>query len=136
MHQLHGDAEDIHDDDLLLRRITPSDHTAAMPDGTRILTGFAFRERTHEFSMYVAKEVSHEKVLSCGFPTQQIVEVRAGDVRNLGYIIVRDPDDCDDSHVFARAKAYKSRKQVASDCKALAELVNARNAGRNPGSSR
>jgi hypothetical protein len=129
MHQNLHDAEDINDDDLLLRRITPVDHTSLLPDGTRILTGFAFRERTHEFSMYVAKEVTHEKVLSCGFLTQEIVEVRAGDVRQLGYIIVRDPDDCDDSHVFAHATAHKSRNQVAKDCKALAELVNTRRRG-------
>lgn len=131
MHQTHRDAEDIDDNDLLLRRITPSDHTAPLPDGTRILTGFAFRERTHEFSMYVAKEVTHEKVLSCGFETQQIVEVTAGDVRRLGYIIVRDPDECDDSHVFAKATSYKSRNQVANDCKKLAEIVNSRKAARD-----
>jgi hypothetical protein len=127
MHQTHHDAEDISDDELLLRRITPAAHTAIQPDGTRILTSFAFRERTHEFSMYVAKEVTHEKVLSCGFPTQKIVEVRASEVRSLGYIIVREPDDCDDSHVFAKARAYKSKGQIHKDCKELAELVNARN---------
>ena len=132
MHQTHHDAEDIQDDDLLLRRITPADHTAPLPDGTRILTGFAFRERNHEFSMYVAKEVTHEKILSCGNPTQQIVEVRAGDVRSLGYMIVRDPDDCDAAHVFAKGKVPKSRGQISKDCKALAELVNARAAKRGP----
>jgi hypothetical protein len=128
MHQPHQDAEDINDDDLLLRRITPADHTALQPDGTRILTSYAFRERTHEFSMYVSKEVTREKVLSCGFETQEIIEVRAGDVRNLGYMIVRDPDNCDDSHVFAKALAHKSKGQIHKDCKILAELVNARNA--------
>src|ERR1700735_5851432 len=126
MHQTHRDAEDVQDDDLLLRRITPLDHTALQPDGTRILTGFAFREPNHECSMYVAKEVTHEKVLSCGFPTQEIVEVRAGDVRKLGYMIVRDPDNCDDSHVFAKASAHKSKNQIERDCKVLAEIVNSR----------
>jgi hypothetical protein len=132
MHQTHRDAEDIQDDDLLLRRITPANHTALQPDGTRILTGFAFRERNHECSMYVAKEVTHEKVLSCGFETQEIVEVRAGDVRKLGYMIVREPDNCDDSHVFAKALAHKSKGQIEKDCKALAELVNTRKTGRSP----
>lgn len=126
MHQTHHDAEDIQNDDLLLRRITPSLHIDVQPDGKRILLGFAFRERTHEFSMYVAKEVTREKVLSCGFETQEIVEVRAGDVRQLGYMIVRDPDECDDSHVFAKALAHKSRGQIEKDCKALAEIVNRR----------
>jgi hypothetical protein len=135
MHQTHRDAEDIQDDDLLLRRITPTNHTALQPDGTRILTGFAFRERNHECSMYVAKEVTHEKVLSCGFETQEIVEARAGDVRNLGYMIVREPDNCDDSHVFAKALAYKSKGQIEKDCKTLAELVNARKAGTTPGNA-
>jgi hypothetical protein len=130
MHQIIRDAEDINDDHLLLRRITPVDHTALQPDGIRILIGFAFRERNHECSMYVAKEVTHQKVLSCGFPTQEIVEVRAVDVRNLGYMIVREPDSCDDSHVFTKARAYKSRGQISKDCKTLAELVNARNAER------
>jgi len=131
--QSHKDAEDIQDDDLLLRRITPSQHTAVQPDGTRILTGFAFRERSHEFSMYVAKEVSPDKVLSCGFPTQEIVEVKAGDVRKLGYMIVREPDDCDASHVFAKAREHKSKRQVEKDCKILAELVNARHRERGGG---
>ena len=128
--QSHSDAEDIQDDDLLLRRITPSQHTALQPDGTRILTGFAFRERSHEFSMYVAKEVTPEKVLSCGFPTQEIVEVRAGDVRKLGYMIIREPDDCDASHVFARAREHKSKGQIEKDCKILAEIANARRRAR------
>ena len=126
MHQTYRDAEDIQDDDVLLRRITPSQHTVLQPDGTRVLTGFAFRERSHEFSMYVAKEVTHEKVLSCGFPTQEIVEITAGDVRKLGYIIVRDPDECDASHVFAKAREHKSKGQIEKDCKILAEIVNAR----------
>lgn len=124
MHQTHHDAEDIDDDDLLLRRITPAAHTALQADGTRILTSFAFRSPTNEFSMYVAKEVTREKVLSCGLPTQEIVEVRAGDVRKLGYMIVREPDTCDDSHVFAKARVPKSKGQVIKDCKALAEIVN------------
>jgi len=68
----HQDADDINDDDLLLRRHNPSIHTAPLPDGKRILVGFAFREKhNHEFSMYVAREVSPEKVLSCGLPTQK-----------------------------------------------------------------
>ena len=125
MHQTYRDAEDIQDDDLLFRRITPSQHTAVQPDGTRILTSFAFREPNHEFSMYVAKEVTREKVLSCGIPTQEIVEVRARDVRSLGYILVREPDDCDPSHVFAKARVPKSRNQISKDCKVLAEIVNA-----------
>jgi hypothetical protein len=124
MHQTHHDAEDIDDDDLLLRRITPSAHTALQANGTRMLTSFAFRSPTNEFSMYVAKEVTHEKVLSCGLPTQEIVEIRAGDVRELGYMIVREPDDCDDAHVFAKARNPKSKGQVVKDCKVLAEIVN------------
>ncbi len=109
MQQRYRDAEDIQDDDLLLRRITPAQHTAVQPDGTRVLTSFAFRERNNEFSMYVAKEVTPEKVLSCGIPTQELIEIRAGDVRKLGYILVREPDDCDDSHVFAKPREPKSK---------------------------
>jgi len=130
MHQTPHDAEDIHDSDVLLRRITPSLHTATLQDGTRVLTGFAFREKGKEFSAYVAKEVTHEKVLSCGLPTQEIIEFTAGEVRALGYDIVRDPDECDDSHVFARPRGHKSKGQIQKDCKALAELVNARTAAR------
>ena len=92
---------------------------------TRVLTSFAFRERNNEFSMYVAKEVTPEKVLSCGIPTQELIEIRAGDVRKLGYILVREPDDCDDSHVFAKPREPKSKGQIVKDCKALAEIVNA-----------
>jgi hypothetical protein len=127
MHQTNRDAADIRDDDVLLRRITPSLHISVQPDGTRILTGFAFRERSHEFSMYVAREGTREKVLSCGHPTQEIIEVTAREVRELGYMIVRDPDDCDASHVFAKAREYKSKGNIEKDCKKLAECVNARN---------
>jgi hypothetical protein len=126
MHQQYRDAEDIRDDDWLLRRITPSQHVEVQPDGTRVLTSFAFREQSHEFSLYVAREITHEKLLSCGFPTQEIVEVKAEEVRALGYIIVRDPDDCDDSHVFAKAVRHKSRTQVKRDCQTLAEAVTRR----------
>ena len=126
MPETYHDAEDIQDDDLLLKRITPAQHTAPQADGTRLLTSFAFKAPNHEFSMYVAKEVSREKILSCGLPTQEIIEIAAGDVRKLGYLLVREPDDCDPSHVFAKARAPKSRNQISKDCKALAEIVNAR----------
>ena len=135
MDQAHLDAEDIQDDDLLLRRVTPANHTALQPDGTRILVSFAFRDRNNEFSMYVAKEVSREKVLACGLPTQELVEVTAGDLRTLGYIIVREPDECDDSHVFAKPRVPKSKNQIVKDCKAIAELVNARNKARKSDSN-
>ncbi len=126
MHLVRRDAEDISDDALLLRRITPAQHTQLDSDGRRVLTSFAFRERENQFSMYVAAEVTHEKVLSCGFPTQEIIEVLAGEVRALGYDLIREPDDCDDSHVFAQAKGHKSKNEIMRDCKALAEIVNAR----------
>lgn len=129
MQDTYKDADDIGDQDWLLRRITPSQHTNTLSDGSRILTGFAFREPSHQFSMYVAAEITHEKLLSCGFATQEIVQVLAGEVRQLGYILIRDPDECDASHVFAKAIEYKSRGQVEKDCKRLAEAVNRRTAG-------
>jgi hypothetical protein len=126
MHRMDEDAQDIRDEDLLLRRITPSQHILVLPDGTRVLNSFAFRDPKHEFSMYVAAEITHEKLLSCGFPNQKIIEIKAGEVRRLGYVIIRDPDDCDASHVFAKAIVAKSRGQINKDCKALAEIVNKR----------
>lgn len=128
MHVVRGDAEDILDDAWLLRRITPSQHRRQQADGSKVVTSFAFREQANQFSMYVAAEVTHEKVLSCGFHTQAIIEVLAGEVRGLGYDVIREPDDCDDSHVFARARGYKSKNQVVRDCKTLAEFVNSREA--------
>jgi len=65
-------------------------------------------------------------LLSCGFPTQEIIEVTAGEIRALGYLIIRDPDDCDPSHVFAQATRYKSRNEIARDCKTLADAVTRR----------
>jgi hypothetical protein len=124
MHRMDEDAEDIRDEDLLLRRITPSQHILELPDGTRALNSFAFRDPKNEFSMYVAAEITREKLLSCGFPNQEIIEIQAGDVRRLGYMIIRDPDDCDASHVFAKAIVPKSRSQIHKDCKMLAEIVN------------
>src|SRR4051794_27887311 len=129
MHVHAQDAHDIANGVLLLRRITPSQHTSVQPDGRRLLNSFAFREKEHEFSMYVADEIDRAKLISgppCGFEHQQIIEITAGEVRNFGYEIIREPDDCDNSHVYARATVAKSRGQIAKDCKALAELVNQR----------
>ncbi len=86
--------------------------------------------------MYVAAEVTHEKVLSCGHEGQEIVELLAGEVRQLEYMIVRQPDDCDDSHVCAKARAYKANNQIKRDCKALAEFVNRRRAAARPDARR
>src|SRR5437870_3469287 len=124
MHAANQDAADIRAEDGLFRRITTVDHTSKQPDGTRLLTSFAFRENNDEFSMYVAAEITREKVLSCGQPGQEVIEIQAGQVRRLGYILIRDPDVCDDSHIYAKATSYKSDKQVRRDCKALAEIVN------------
>ncbi len=76
--------------------------------------------------MYVAREISREKLLSCGFPGQIIIEIIAGEVRSLGYMLVRDPDECDDSHVYAHATHPRSSGQFHKDRKKLAEAVNKR----------
>ena len=72
------------------------------------------------------REITFEKLLSCGFPTQEIIQVTAGEIRHLGYLIIRDPDECDASHVFAQAAQYKSRNAIGRDCKTLAEAVTRR----------
>lgn len=118
------DAVDIPDSAMLYRRITPSQHVSSTnADGTIVLNSLAFREQSHQFSLYVADEVKPSKVLSCGFESQRIIAVSAGLVRSLGYDLIRDPDTCDPSHVYARMRTDKSRNQIRDDCKSLALSV-------------
>lgn len=114
------DATDISDDDCLWRRVTPGQQADAQPDGTYVLKSFAFKERTDEFSLYVAREITIEKLLSCGFPTQIVVQITAGDIRSRGYVIIRDPDLCDASHVYALATRAKTKNEKHEDRKVFA----------------
>jgi hypothetical protein len=87
-------ADDIDDDALLLRRID-----AGMLDrSTNQLQSWAWRDQRGEVSVYLAAETTEEKVLSYGLPGQMIIRIKAGAVRKLGHIVVRDPEPDEPAH--------------------------------------
>jgi hypothetical protein len=88
------DAADIADTALLLRRID-----ARMLDRTaKELQSWAWSDQEDEVSVYVAAETTEEKVLLLGKPGQIVIRIAAGDLRRLGYIVVRDPEPDESSH--------------------------------------
>lgn len=70
--------------------------------------------------MDVSTETTRERVLGAGFPGQQIVGVKAGELRKLGYLIVRDPEPNNPAHVLVIPNPGKSSKQKHRDRKAMA----------------
>ena len=90
------------------------------PDGQPILQSFAFKAPGDELSMDVSAETTAEKVLESGLPDQKIVGIKAGKLRRLGYIIMRDPEPDDPAHVLVLPLPGKSKKQKHLDRKAMA----------------
>jgi hypothetical protein len=89
-------------------------------EGKRSLTSFAFNSPDDELSMDVSTETTTEKVLAAGVPGQQIVSIKAGELRKLGYGIVRDPEPNDPAHVLVIPNPGKSSSQKHRDRKAMA----------------
>lgn len=88
------DAADISDDAFLLRRID----SKMLDRATNTLQSWAWSDQHRELSVYVAAETTEEKVLSYGLPGQLIIRIKAGAVRRLGHIVVRDPEENEPAH--------------------------------------
>lgn len=80
---------------------------------------FAFIDTlSGEVSLHLAAETSKEQVLR-DYPDQRLSAVRAAFLRGLGYLLVRDPESGDHSHVLmcpqagTRSKSQKNARKIA-----------------------
>jgi hypothetical protein len=113
------DDSSIADETILWRRVNQSMFDVG-PEGQAILQSFAFKAPGDELSMDISGETTAEKVLAAGLPSQKVVGIKAGVLRRLGYIIVRDPEPDDPAHVLVLPLPGKSKKQKHLDRKAMA----------------
>lgn len=109
----------IADETALWRRVNQSMFDVD-PAGRLTLQSFAFKAPGDELSMDISTETTAEKVLAAGLPAQKIVSIKVGELRRLGYIIVRDPEPNDPAHVLVLPAPGKSKKQKHLDRKAMA----------------
>ncbi len=112
----------IDDETVLWRRVSPSMFNTDT-QGNLILTSFAFKAPQDELSMDVSSETTREKALAMGFPGQRLVGIKAGTLRQLGYIIVRDPEPNNPAHVLVLPKPGKTKSEKQLDRKAMALAV-------------
>src|SRR5713226_4681136 len=91
------DAADIAGDDILWRRVD-TNMMDKNSDGTESLQSWAYKDQDHELSVYLSRETSKEAVLASGKSGQIIVGLKAAVFRDLGYIVVRDPEPDNGSH--------------------------------------
>lgn len=115
------DATDISDDAILWRRVD-----RGMIDKVgdfESLQSWAFKDQNHEISLYVAAETSEKAVLAVGKLDQVIVSITAGDIRRLGYKVVRDPDPDNLAHCiidpYPTKKAHFKAMALASRWKPI-----------------
>ncbi len=74
--------------------------------------------------MDVSTETTADRVLAAGFPGQKIVGIKAGVLRKLGYLIVRNPEPDNPAHVLVVPKPGKSKKQKHVDRQQMAQSAN------------
>ena len=113
------DDPSINDEVALWRRVNESMFDTDA-EGCRVLQSFAFKSPNDELSMDISSETTVEKVLAAGFPTQTIVGIKAGVLRKLGYMIVRDPEPDDSAHVLVVPNPGKTKKQKHLDRQTMA----------------
>jgi hypothetical protein len=110
------DDASISDETVLWRRVFPTTDF----QGNLTLTSFDFRAPKDELSMDVSTETTREAVLARGLAGQTIVGLKAGFLRGLDYIIVRDPEPDNPAHVLVMPKPGKTDNQKRKDRKAMA----------------
>lgn len=113
----------IDDDTILWRRVSQS-MFGVDSNGRPTLTSFAFKSPEDELSMDVSTETTADRVLAAGFPGQKIVGIKAGVLRKLGYLIVRNPEPDNPAHVLVVPKPGKSKKQKHVDRQQMAQSAN------------
>ncbi len=89
----------IDDDEILWRRVIPA-WIKEEPGGLVRPGSAAFRDqRSNELSVNIASLTTEEQVLE-GRPDDSLVAIRTGVFRGLGYVIVRDPEEGNESHAL------------------------------------
>src|ERR1044071_720038 len=109
------DAPDIADDDILWRRVDAR-MLEANADGSESLQAWAYKDQNRELSVYLSRETTPQAVLSAGKPGQVLVGIRAGEVRKLGYKVVRDREAGNSAHCLVLPYPQKGadRKSMAN----------------------
>jgi len=107
------------DETLLWRRVHPSMFSLDA-GGTRRVTSFAFKSPDDQLSMDVSTETTLEKMLAAGFPGQVVIGIKVGLLRELGYIVARDPEPDNPAHVLVIPKPGKSKNQKHRDRQVMA----------------
>jgi hypothetical protein len=113
------DTGPIDDDEIVMRRVRPSETTTDRPGGRERPSGQAFIQngRDGDTSVYLKSETTAERILENN-PGMYVCEVRVGDIRAEGLEIERsqregDPGHCDIKGRKTRGKAREiSRKST------------------------
>ena len=88
-------------------------------DGTERPESWAFRDQTNEVSLFVAEETDLEW-LSALLPGTRIASITAGDARECGYLVTRDPLPGQPSHALICPLA-QTRKNKGENARKLAK---------------
>ncbi len=81
------------------------------PDGTERPESWAFRDQTNEVSLFVAQETDLDW-LHALLPGTKIAAITAGDARECGFLVTRDPLPGQPSHalICPLPQSQKSRR--------------------------
>jgi hypothetical protein len=108
----------INDNSTLWRAVPP--HQVCQGDeGSERAESWAFRSDDNEVSAWIASETDLQ-VLKDRFPDFRVAEFTAGEARECGNIVVRDPVESDASHVVICPTPGKSPSRIKKDAKRLA----------------
>jgi len=108
----------INDDTVLLRAV-PTSHVCIGEEGAERPESWAFMSADNEVSSWIAAETDLQQ-LKARFPNFRIAQFTAGQARECGNIIARDPVEGDASHVVICPNPGKSSGRVKKDARRLA----------------
>ncbi len=89
------------------------------PDGTERPESWAFRDQTNEVSLFVAEETDLEWLHTL-LPGTRIASITAGDARECGFLVTRDPLPGQPSHALICPLA-QTRKNKGENARKLAK---------------
>jgi hypothetical protein len=108
----------INDETVLWRAVPPS-HVCPGEGGTERPESWAFRSDDNEVSSWIAAETDIQS-LKARFHNFRIAQFTAGQARECGNIVARDPVEGDASHVVVCPNSGKSSGRVTKDARRLA----------------
>lgn len=108
----------INDDTVLWRAVPPS-HVCTGEGGAERPESWALLSNDNEVSSWIAAETDLRE-LKGKFPNFRIAQFTAGQARECGNIVTRDPVEGDASHVVIRPNLGKSLGRVKKDARRLA----------------